>query len=121
MYLNSSQMEQVYSWVHTFKSIDYSHTDPDITDPITIRLALVGNGNWDASQSDIQAISNFASSLITSMPVGGGGYPPGVLATQNTLKAVCSAPQRLSSYALSRSTGQTPASGFPTATSFAPK
>lgn len=92
MYLNSSQMEQVYSWVNTLKSIDYSHTDPDITDPITIRLALIGNGNRDANQTDIQAISNFASSLIASTPVSGGEYPPGVLATQNTLKTVLSTP-----------------------------
>ena len=92
IYLNSSQLEQVYSWVDTFKSIDYSHTDPDITDPMTIRLALNGYGNKDADQTDIQTISNFASSLIASTPVSGGGYPPGVLATQNTLKAVLSAP-----------------------------
>ena len=92
MYLNSSQLEQVYSWVDTFKSIDYSHTDPDISDPMTIRLALNGNGNWDASQTDIQAISNFASSLIASTPVSGGGYPPAVLVTQNMLKAVLSNP-----------------------------
>ena len=66
MYLNSSQLEQVYSWVDAFKSIDYSHTDPDITDPMTIRLALNGYGNRDANQADIQVISNFASSLIAS-------------------------------------------------------
>jgi hypothetical protein len=68
MYLNSSQLEQMYGWVDAFKSIDYSHTDPDITDPMTIRLALTGYGNMDASQADIQAISNFASNLIASTP-----------------------------------------------------
>jgi len=66
IYLNSSQLEQVYSWVDTFKSIDYSHTDSDITDPMTIRLALNGIGNRDANQTDIQAISDFVSNLIAS-------------------------------------------------------
>jgi hypothetical protein len=92
MYLNSSQLEQVYSWVDKFKSIDYSHTDPDITDPMTIGLVLNGKGNVDANQNDIQAIGNFASNLIASTPVSGGGYPPAVLATQNTLKVVLLAP-----------------------------
>ena len=68
IYLNSSQLEQVYGWVDTFKSIDYLHTVPDITDPMTIRLALNGNGNMDANQADIQAITTFASNLIASTP-----------------------------------------------------
>ncbi len=92
LYLNSSQLEQVYGWVDSFKSIDYSHTDTDITDPMTIRLALVGNGNREATQTDIQAISNFASSLMASTSVSGGEYPPGVLTSQTALRAVLSAP-----------------------------
>jgi len=95
MYLNSSQLKQVYGWTDNLRSIDYSHTDPDITDPMTIMLALIGNGNMDANQADIQAISTFASNLIASTQVSGDGYPPGVLATQNTLKAVLSAPAEI--------------------------
>ena len=92
LYLNSSQLEQLYGWVDTIKSIDYSHTDPDITDPMTIRLAMSGIGNRQASQAEIQAMSDFASSLVASAPVSGGGYPPGVLAAQTAVKAVLSAP-----------------------------
>jgi hypothetical protein len=95
LYLNSSQLEQVYGWVDSFKSIDYSHTDPDISDPMTIRLALTGNGSSGATQTDIQSISNFASSLMASTPVSGGGYPPAALASQNALRAVLSAPSEV--------------------------
>ena len=69
MYLNSSQLEQIYGWTDNLKSIDYSHTDPEISDPMTIRLTLSGNGNRDANQTDIQAISNFASSLFASTQI----------------------------------------------------
>ena len=95
VYLNSSQLEQVYGWVDSFKSIDYSHTDTDITDPMTIKLALVGNGNRDATQTDIQAISNFASSLMASTAVSGGEYPLAALVSQNALRAVLSAPSNV--------------------------
>lgn len=64
IYLNASQLEQLYSWVDTIKNIDYSYTDPDITDAMTITLVLSGNGQKQATPADIQAISDFASSLI---------------------------------------------------------
>jgi len=92
IYLNASQLEQVYGWVDTIKNIDYFHTDTDITDPMTISLVLNGTGNRQATQAEIQAISNFASSLVASTPVSGGGYPPGVLAAQNAVKVTLSAP-----------------------------
>ena len=92
LYLNSSQLEQVYGWVDSIKNIDYSHTDSNVTDPMSISLVLQGNGSREANQADIQAISDFASNLVASAPVSGGGYPPAVLAAQNGLKAVLSAP-----------------------------
>lgn len=63
-HLTSDQLDQLYGWYDTLASFDYNYTDPAVSDAMTTKFTFVGHGKQRATDQDIQAINDFASSLI---------------------------------------------------------
>jgi hypothetical protein len=63
-HLNTTQLEQLYNWYDNLKSFEYDYTDPAVSDAMTTRFTFVGQGDQAAADADIQAIIDFASSLL---------------------------------------------------------
>jgi hypothetical protein len=61
--LNAQQLAQLYEWVDGLKNFEFEHTDPATADAMTIRMVFTGSGAAEASDSDKQAMQDFASHL----------------------------------------------------------
>ena len=61
--LDSSQLDQLYTWLDTLQPIQDYQTDPAVADAMTVELLLNGNGSQAAANTDRQAIIDFAMTL----------------------------------------------------------
>jgi len=82
-HLDPDELAQLYTWYDTLETFDYDHSDPATADAMTIRFTFAGRGKQPASEQDIQAINDFASSLL----VQAAASPPAALAAEEALSA----------------------------------
>jgi len=80
LHLDPDQLVQLYTWYDNLATFDYSYTDPAPTDAMTTRFSFNGRGKQPATDEDIQAINDFASSLVVQ-----AAYPPAALAAEQAL------------------------------------
>ena len=62
-YLTASQLEQLYTWVDGFSSIEYNDSTAPLADGMTITLTLHGKGQKQADEEMIRAMIDFAATL----------------------------------------------------------
>jgi hypothetical protein len=66
VYLDRSQLQQLYRWLDTFKTVKYDQPMPaNVADGMSLALGLAGAGKKTASDQDIQAMLSFGSRLAT--------------------------------------------------------
>jgi len=66
VYLDQYQLQQLYQWLDTFKTVKYDQPMPtNVMDGMSLALGLAGAGKKIASEEDIQAMLSFGSSLAT--------------------------------------------------------
>ena len=61
--LSVTQLATLTQWLDKFQGFDYQHKDPAVADAMTVSLKLIGNGQNQASDADIQAILGFLSQI----------------------------------------------------------
>ena len=66
-YLTASQLDQLYAWVDSLSTIDYTQSFPPATDGLKMTLALTGNGQKQADEETIGNIFEFAATLCTEL------------------------------------------------------
>jgi hypothetical protein len=64
-WLNSDQLVQLYAWLDALQASNGKQSDSAVADSMTITWALAATGNRPATDSDKQAILNFASLVYT--------------------------------------------------------
>lgn len=65
-WLNPDQLVQLYTWLDTLQTFDGKQGDTAVADAMTISWMLSANGTRTATDSDRQAINNFASLIVLS-------------------------------------------------------
>jgi hypothetical protein len=65
IFLNASQLEQLYAWVDSLSTFEIKQTDPAAADAMTIYLQVVSSGDEEASSAVQQAILDFAVEVYT--------------------------------------------------------
>lgn len=63
LHLTTSEMQQLYAWYDGYKSVDYSYSDPAITDRMTTTLSMPGSGQKTANEAEIRAMLEFIATL----------------------------------------------------------
>jgi hypothetical protein len=58
--LTTAQLAQLETWLGALKPLEFEESDPAVSDAMTIRVMLAGRGNARATQSERQAIQDFA-------------------------------------------------------------
>jgi hypothetical protein len=67
--LSDQQFQQIQEWVERFESFELRQQDPPgAADAMTIQLALVGQGDAQATQAEQEAIALFAQKVYTGAP-----------------------------------------------------
>jgi len=66
-YLTASHLDQLYAWLDSLSTIDYTQTYPASTDGLKMTLALTGNGQKQADEETILDIFEFAATLYTEL------------------------------------------------------
>ncbi len=66
-YLTASQLDQLYAWVDSLSTIDYTQTYPASTDGLKMTLALAGKGQKQVDEETIGDIFEFAATLYTEL------------------------------------------------------
>ncbi len=67
--LNSSQLQDLYTWMDTLKGFEFSYTDPATADAMTVSLLFSGMGPAEAADADLQAMQALALDLLTQASV----------------------------------------------------
>ena len=65
--LTAAQLEQVYAWVDALQAYSLEQTDPASADALTIRLVFSGAGTREATETEKQAIQEFAAQMFAEM------------------------------------------------------
>ncbi len=65
--LTEAQLEQVYAWIDALRAYSIDQTDPATADALTIRLVFSGAGTREATETEKQAIQEFAAQVFAEM------------------------------------------------------
>jgi len=66
--LSGAQMDRVLAWVVRLASFERVQSDGAVADGMTVRLTFTGQGTQAASEADVQAMQEFAASLLPPPP-----------------------------------------------------
>jgi hypothetical protein len=74
--LTDEQLQQVLTWVDTYKSFEINQTDQATADAMTIILVFSGAGEGEPGQAEKDAILDFAQKLYTGIEQNPETFPP---------------------------------------------
>jgi hypothetical protein len=75
IHLTEGQRLQLGDWLKTLKPVEFTQTDPAVTDAMTIALFLAGEGSQTANEEIISSISEFAADIATQAEFDGNAPP----------------------------------------------
>jgi len=84
-YLTATQLDQLYGWIDSLQTVDYSYTDPAVADAMTTKLIVASTGAKPASDEVIQSIGAFAAEIDT-VATFKANAPSDALEAQQSLK-----------------------------------
>jgi hypothetical protein len=70
IFLNASQLEQLYTWLDELSTFEVEQSDPATADAMTIYMQFAGNGEKTASAELQQSILDFAAQVYTQATTG---------------------------------------------------
>ncbi len=65
--LSNTERAQLQNWIGNYKAVNYDHSDPAQAGTSMTRLYLDGRGNHQASDEEIQQLTNFAANLAAKI------------------------------------------------------
>jgi hypothetical protein len=71
IFLNSSQLEQLYTWIDDLSTFEFEQSDPATADALTVYMQFAGSGEQTASAEVQQSILDFAAQVYTQATTAG--------------------------------------------------
>jgi hypothetical protein len=71
IFLNASQLEQLYTWIDDLSTFEFEQSDPATADALTVYMQFAGSGEQTASAEVQQSILDFAAQVYTQATTAG--------------------------------------------------
>ena len=84
--LTATQLEQVYAWYDAYSSIDYTYSDAQVVDALSLSLAMPAKGGLVADEATVRAIIAFADDLLAQVSFQRQADPAGLAAAETAIR-----------------------------------